>query len=187
MPHEIAGITECRICGRKFAGPAAIILGQTRSMSLLEKMQRHIEEAHPDHEKAISIVAGQYVGLLRFMNYKTSDSGLARQGDMLRWAIHQQTIAARISDETIKTKTAELAKVLAKAIMARVRIAQTVDEVLANLDSAVVLQDIGDLIQHHVAEIITGMRDVMQEPGKYPANNIGEAPAGAVKPVIVTQ
>lgn len=184
MPHEIAGITECRICGRKFAGPAAIVLGQTRSMSLLEKMQRHIEEAHPDHEKAISIVAGQYVGLLRFMNYKTSDSGLARQGDMLRWAIHQQTIAARISDETIKTKTAELAERLVGELLTTMADTQRLNTAgdVADMEASM-----RAIVQSRVAEIITGMRDVMQEPGKYPSNNIGEAPAGLVKPVIVTQ
>lgn len=176
MPHEVAGITECLICRRRFAGPQALVIGQSRAIALLEKLANHLITAHPDQCQAIDVLSLQYVGLLRMMNYRTNDTMLIAEIDKLRWAINQQTIAARISDKTIDEKTTELALHLADDFYGLLQMEhdRTGTEIPAYL--AMMKEALVSTIKTRVAEIVTGMRDVMQEPGKYKVNLIGAAP-----------
>jgi hypothetical protein len=176
MPHEIAGITECLICKRRFAGPQGLVIGQSRAVALLEKLANHLINAHPDQCQAIEVLSLQYVGLLRMMNYRTTDTMLIGEVDKLRWAINQQTIAARISDKTIEEKTNELALHLADEFygliqMEHDRTDTEIPEYLVMMKGALV-----STIESRVSEIITGMRNVIQEPGKYKVSLIGSAP-----------
>jgi hypothetical protein len=187
MPHEIAGLTSCLICGRRFAGPQAIVIGTTRAVSLLEKLAQHLETAHPDQSQAIALLSLQYVGLLRMMNFKTTDPALKIEVDKLRWAINQQTIAARISDETIRSKTDELARSIIEATMKELlsEFQSALDEKKPIMDSAERLTGALLLnVQAKLYEVITAMRDVMQEPNKYVVNLVGatgidQSPAGS--------
>lgn len=167
MPHEIAGITTCLICGRKFAGPQAIVIGQTRTMSLLEKLAQHLETAHTDQSQAIALLSLQYVGLLRLMNFRTTDEALKMEVDKLRWAINQQTIAARISDETIESKTNGLAGEIADSFFGG---ASGPDTGTAEL---IARSELKKAVALRVKEVIRTMRDVMQEPNKYKVNLVG--------------
>jgi hypothetical protein len=176
MPHEIAGITECLICGRKFAGPQAIVIGQPRAVALLEKLAQHLETAHSDQNQAIALLSLQYVGLLRMMNFKTTDEMLKVEVDKLRWAINQQTIAARISDETIESKTNGLAGEIVDGFFGGASGPESpTAEVIAR-------SELKQAIARRVKEVIKGMRDVMQEPNKYAVNLVGSPKRDSLKP-----
>jgi hypothetical protein len=173
MPHEIAGITECLLCGRKFAGPQAIVIGQPRAVALLEKLANHLETAHGQQNEAIALLSLQYVGLLRMMNFKTNDPELKNEVDKLRWAINQQTIAARISDETIQTKTQNTASKIVDTFFGVMQMeADRTNESVADYIALMKPAMIAD-IQKALSELVTGMRDVMQEPNKYAVNLVG--------------
>lgn len=177
--HEISGITTCLVCGRKFAGPQGIIIGQPRGHALLEKLHAHLENAHPEQSHAIHVLSLQYVGLLRMMNFSTSDATMKIEVDKLRWAINQQTIAARISDETIATQTAKTASKIVDSFFGIVqmeadRTGDSIPEYITMMRPGVTAE-----IQTALSELITAMRDVMQEPGKYPVNFVGAPPAPA--------
>lgn len=174
MPHEIAGITECLLCGRRFAGPQAIVLGQSRTISLLEKLALHIQQAHSDQYKAIDVLKDQYGGMLNMLNFKTSDPNMKTEVDRLRWAIHQQTIAARIHNEAIANMSHDLALTVVEVAFSEFNREAVAREsgTLESLGSALTPKLV-ELVKAKLSEVLTDMRDVMQEPNKYPSNMLG--------------
>jgi hypothetical protein len=152
---EISDSTTCKHCGEKFSGPRIEILGQpeARLQAYIQILSKHFYECHPREAQMMDIHTAIYSGLLFLMNFKTTDRELNEKRDQLRWTIHQQTLNARFSDESLKKQCSELASTLFKRV--------------PHFEGA--HEAVGLLGEFHqiLLEVFTGMRDALEEPRKY--------------------
>ena len=144
MNTPLTDITECRLCGATFTGPRIAIVGRpdARIQALLESLGSHLNLKHPQQAQAMNINGAAYMGLLFMMHFKSTDAELNSQRDILRWQIHQMTLNARFSDESLKT--------LCDALALRLLDCPTRETARSIL-----------------LEVFTGMRDVLEEPNRY--------------------
>jgi hypothetical protein len=151
----------------------AIVIGANPN-ARLEKYVRAISEHfindHAEHDRALQIKALEFLGMLRLRNYKTIDPGLVEQRDFLRWTIHQATLNASISDETIKAEGAKFANKLIDEICAQCGIKEPPG-----------LAQRG-MVARDLIELLTGFRNELQEPGRYKIEDPAQAPNGVVLP-----
>jgi hypothetical protein len=162
MAHEIAGLTTCLLCGKTFGGPAAIVIGSSRTDALLEKLAKHLHAKHPEVRDAIDIMKLQMDGAMQMMNFRTTDTALMKQVDVLRWSVNQQTLPCRISDENIEARTKEIATAI--ALEAR-------DKEISKQE---VWEEFETSVHARLKEVFTALRNAMQEPGKYKAVNLAD-------------
>lgn len=103
--------TTCRHCGAAFDGGVEII-GQpgARLASLLHQLGSHMNTAHPEHAETMGVIGADFMGWLFLMNFKSADEQLNLYCDQRRWHIHQQTLSARFSDESLKEQCEKLAE-----------------------------------------------------------------------------
>lgn len=159
MPHEVSGITTCNLqkadgsgkpCGAKFAGPEYIDLGQNggRMGQLFEKLLRHMMDEHPYHMQQILLKGEEYKGLLYMMAFTTTDKEFQEQRNYFRWAVHQQTLNASITDEKLGLRVTEVAEAAAAEI----------------LSHGPVPWDIANTVSRHFEKMLREMRDALQEP-----------------------
>jgi hypothetical protein len=154
MPHEIIGTAQCRLCKAKFQGPSAVIVGNGPNQHLsnfLLKITDHWTVCHKQEDEFLQIQAGEFLGLRRMMQFKTTDPALNRQKEELRWRIHQNTRNVSVTDESLRG--------IAAAIAAKI-----VTDARLNLDGP-------SSFENSVAEILLPylkeMRDTYEEPGKF--------------------
>lgn len=167
MSHEIAGVTTCRLCAARFTGPTAEIVGQPhgRLMGYLKRLAQHIVEKHPQENEALQLKSLEYLGLLRMMHYATTDPELAHQVDFLRWLTHQSTLNARLPDDKLKLKSAEVARELVGMIHAAVQSPEVVNQDwMIEVEKHLVTKFTDRLIV-----LITGLRDILEERIEEPA------------------
>lgn len=172
MSYEIAGLTHCKHCNMEFVGPSIVVIGQPaqhgRLAAYLQKLHEHIETAHPAEYRNAVINTAAYRGLEVMMHYRTTDKELRDQRDKLRWAIHQATLNARISDAALKRKTAELTTELIQLLYPQ-----------PGNDVSNVEQSTGEryaIAHDKIMAVITWLRDELEEPGKYGMSNPAAVP-----------
>lgn len=148
----------CKHCGEKFSGPRIEVIGQpeARLQAYLQILSKHFYEKHPQQAQMMDIHTAIYSGLLFLMNFKTNDKDLNEKRDQLRWTIHQQTLNARFSDASLKEQCKALASTLESAIEMGEVGKEEIDTKATTERFRVIL-----------LEVFTGMRDVLEEPGKY--------------------
>jgi len=163
------GLTICNLCGKKFSGPSALVIGQPAIQPYLEEITKHFIKAHKEEEQAIGIKALEFLGMLRLMNFRTADPDIAKQIDYLRWQIHQQTLSARIPDDKLIERTEEVAARLVEMFCAVLKMA--CDAKVESMPT--VMGELEPIMRKNVREtlevIFRGIRDVLQEPNKYPS------------------
>src|ERR1700679_2189515 len=148
---ELAITARCTHCNKLFAGPQLLIVGTgvdaptNRLMQFMEKLTGHMMKDHQDVAQRIMLMASEYQGMLILGNYQHSDASLMEQADMLRWKLHQNTLACRFSDEQIQ---------------------QWVSSVLPDFTALAHNGDTATL-QRNLAGMLMTMRDRLEEPGKY--------------------
>lgn len=169
MAYEIAGITTCNLCQRKFAGPLALIIGpgqhpQGRLVNHLNQLAQHFCEAHPEENNALQLKALEYLGMLRLLNYSTSDEELRRQLDFLRWSIHQSTLLHRVPDEKIAAKAEEHARGIVDIFESVLPPSNGpgTDQVREQLRPA-----LQAAIAAKLAAVLSEVRNILEEPGRY--------------------
>lgn len=152
-PH-LGELTVCKHCGEKFTGPRIEVIGQpeARLQAYLQILSKHFYEKHPQQAQMMDIHTAIYSGLLFLMNFKTTDKDLNEKRDQLRWTIHQQTLNARFSNESLNQQCQQLAIKLGRHAAAG-DVAQA--------------EDMAQFFKPIILEVFTGMRDVLEEPGKY--------------------
>jgi hypothetical protein len=178
--HTVA-LTICNLCGEKFSGPSALIVGQPAIAPYLERITMHFMTRHKKEESAVAIKALEFLGMLRLMNFRTADPDIGRQLDYLRWSVHQQTLAARIPDDKLIERTADAASRLVDTLWAMLTMSynqrqDSMPEFVQALKPALTTE-VGTMLE----EIFRGIRDVLQEPNKYPAATTA-VPMGFVLP-----
>ena len=152
--YEVAAIAKCKLCNVQFTGPTAQRIGETppaRLARFCQKLAEHIMTKHTEHNQALELKALEFLGMLRMLNYQTSDPELRGQMDYLRWSTHQMTLAARLPDKAIKEKSDELAGLIVKEVYLEHQTDASLREKISNL----------------LAEQIAGLRDILEEPGRY--------------------
>jgi hypothetical protein len=149
---EISDSTICKHCGERFSGPRIEVIGQpeARLQAYLQILSKHFYEKHPQQAQMMDIHTAIYSGLLFLMNFKTTDKELNGKRDQLRWTIHQQTLNARFSDESLKEQCTTL---MFKVVAMVEPYGQGTTE--------------WDALHALLLEVFTGMRNDLEEPGKY--------------------
>ena len=100
-------ILRCTICNKPFAGPRLAIVGKgmdlknNRIAQFTEKLTRHLFDEHPAEAQQIMMNAAEYQGVLILATFQTDDADMREQMDLVRWKVHQKTLACRYSDEQI--------------------------------------------------------------------------------------
>ncbi len=149
---QVTDLTECLLCGEKFTGPRIAIIGKpaARLEQLLISLGSHLNTKHPAEAQALDLHGAAYIGMLFLRNFKSTDQQLNQQRDRLRWQIHQQTLNARFSDESLREQCGALAMRL-----------------IESFDNDEGCPDIAQRFTPILIEVFTGMRDVLEEPNKY--------------------
>ena len=102
-------------------------------------------EKHREQAEEILTQGAEYQGALFMANFQTEDPGLKEQLDLLRWKVHQTTLAARYTDEMID---------------------QWVGQIVPQLVTLVEMADTASL-SANLRGMLLSMRDTLEEPGKY--------------------
>lgn len=96
-------ISRCTICNKPFAGPRLAIVGKgmdlknNRIAQFTEKLTRHLFDEHPAEAQQIMMNAAEYQGVLILATFQTDDADMREQMDLVRWKVHQKTLACRYS------------------------------------------------------------------------------------------
>lgn len=148
-------ITTCKHCNERFDGGVEII-GQpgARLASLLHKLGSHMNTKHPELAQGMGVIGADFMGWLFLANFKSTDEKLNLYCDQRRWHIHQQTLAARFSDESLREQCAALAETLLQRI-------RWTDSDHIDLDATAHQFTIALL------ESFTSVRDALEEPHRY--------------------
>jgi hypothetical protein len=165
MPHEIAGITQCSICQKSFVGPA-IIVGRDpggREAAYMQKLTAHFMTEHPRENKDTEWKSIEFLGLLRMRSFRTTDAGLGRMIDNLRWQTLQQVLNAHISDANITTQTNNLAGDIVDLVVEAI-LKQSDENYGEGFQDPLEAAIAAKLLPHFHA-----IRDALEEPRKYPA------------------
>jgi hypothetical protein len=174
MAHEIAGITQCVLCEKSFIGPP-IIVGQQpkgRAALFMQRLTEHFMKEHPRENKDVEWKSIEYLGILRMRSFRTTDAGLGRMIDELRWQNLQQLLNAHIPDSNITTQCNNLAGDIVDVIMRVLEKASTPEEKYEGSAIAIATET-QDLLEAAIAEKLVPhfkeIRNALEEPGKYPA------------------
>lgn len=154
--NGLSPITTCKHCNERFDGGVAII-GQPskRMQDLLMKLGSHMNTKHPDHARSLDIYGAAFMGFMFLLNFKTTDEELGLHRDRLRWQIHQQTLNARFSDESLREQCKRLAASVLKVVY---------DE---HFDADVDLPRV-------LYEAMSSVRDALEEPNRYAVEKQGQ-------------
>jgi hypothetical protein len=166
MAHEIAGITQCVLCEKSFIGPP-IIVGQQpkgRAALFMQRLTEHFMKEHPRENKDVEWKSIEYLGLLRMRSFRTTDAGLGRMIDELRWQNLQQLLNAHIPDSNITTQCNNLAGDIMDMVIAR-NAALDPQHTTREAMQEVLEADIAAKLK----QVFTELRNALEEPGKYPA------------------
>jgi hypothetical protein len=174
MANEIAQITVCRACGKRFIGPSgeSLLLGTSpRAGHFLVELVQHLIRDHPQQDGENTTSALNFLGFLRLRNFMTRDPAVLTQLDYRRWQVHQETLPVQIHDETIESQSREFAQQIVAAVVefCKEQTSEPLQKIhVLSLDSAPPsLAKLTKIITEKVAELASGFRDVYQEPGKY--------------------
>ena len=150
-----APITTCKHCGQTFDGGVEIIgRPNARMEALLLKLGSHMNTKHPEHARYLQMQGASYLGLVFLTNFKSTDPELNLQRDRHRWEIHQQTLNARFSDESLREQCGTLALALA-------------DSIKDDNDNQRYRDVIAATFMPIILEAMTSVRDALEEPNRY--------------------
>lgn len=180
----IIGSSTCKLCGQRFMGPKiqGVLIGSgPKTDAYMQDLGKHIAEQHPTAQAAIEAHGLAFMGMLRLLQFTTNDEGLKTLRDKFRWQIHQQTINVRIPEQKLVEESKRVAgQMVDKCIELAsdgYTITATGSETLADL-----VEDMKVETARRLEEIIRSLRDLMEEPGKYPVAIIQEPDAGQFVP-----
>src|SRR5271166_4900446 len=148
---ELAMTAKCSLCNRMFAGPQLVLVGKgvdavnNRLMQFMEKLTGHVMNEHKEVAQGIVLAASEYQGMLILSQYQTSDDNLKLQTDVIRWGLHQKTLAARYTDAQLE---------------------QWVGQIVPELLTLADMRDVKTLTTNLIG-MLQSMRDKLEEPGKY--------------------
>lgn len=179
MPHEIAGITTCKLCRKKFTGPQAVIVGQQhgRLVNYLNEIVQHFQKEHPKESDALELKVLSYRGLLQLMNFKTTDTGIKEQRDYLRWETSQSVLPVRLTDDSLQGLSNELAENLWNSLRETLVASgwdysgPTPAEDEASYKTGIALM---------IAAALRDMRNSYEEPGRYVLSASGAVQNGKI-------
>jgi hypothetical protein len=166
LGNALAPVTTCLHCSERFDGGVEIIgRPSARMEALLMKLGSHMNTKHPEHAQALGLHGAAFMGLLFLKNFKSTDAELNLHRDQMRWQIHQQTLNARFSDESLREQCSALAARLVCLMVDADAIHETRAKRLNRLQN----QYDGVLL-----EVFTGIRNDLEEPGKYAVNAVAQ-------------
>jgi hypothetical protein len=160
----------CVHCNQTFYGPeeglgGALIIGeaeQRRAMRYVQTLTTHLQKKHPQALTTAQIFGSEYAGMLALMNFTTDDELVAQQRDFVRWKVHNATRRAQVSDDRIVEKV--------RSILAGYLVNDPERDKKLN-------DSMADGIGSKFVEVMTEMRDVLEERGRYTETPM--TPAGA--------
>jgi hypothetical protein len=162
----------CVHCNQTFYGPeeglgGALIVGeaqQRRAMRYVQTLTTHLQKKHPQVLTTAQIFGSEYAGMLALMNFTTDDELVAQQRDFVRWKVHNATRRAQVSDDRIVEKV--------RTILAGYLVNDPERDKKLN-------DSMADGIGSKFVEVMTEMRDVLEERGRYTETPM--TPAGATE------
>lgn len=160
---------KCRHCQKVFYGPeeglgGAVLLNeseQKRAMRYVQSLTQHLQKQHPQALQAAQIFGSEYAGMLALSNFETEDALVAEQRDFVRWKVHNATRRAVVTDDRIVEKVS--------AILDGFLVGDPNREKKLN-------ESMADGLGAKIVEVMTQMRDVLEERGRY--NITPPTPAG---------
>lgn len=176
MSHELAGVTSCRLCQRKFTGPSAVIIGdhpEGRLIRYIQDLTRHVIVDHEAEDKSAQISAMEFLGALRLMFYASTDPAISAQADFLRWRVHQATMGVTSTDKQIEATAAAAAAVLGPEVIALGT---------KNVEDAAFVDLLEKTISEKFAAVLREFRDVLQETGRYTVSAVTVPQNGQIRP-----
>jgi hypothetical protein len=175
---EIARTVTCKICGLVLIPPAVfggllqasdLTPGQLQTATQFAVMARHMQTKHLERDRQMETAAVGFLGLLRAMEYRTEDEAIRSARDYARWSIHQMLLTAgpRISDENIATKSQGFAADLVNIVIRELQPGASIP----------LLQKLQKLFAGQISELVTLIRDELEERNKYPATTTEQSHA----------
>jgi hypothetical protein len=144
----------CIRCQRVFTGPNFAMVGSgitdpeaNKLAQFSETLNSHIRSAHPDYFAEMGMTLAAHSSAMILNCYSSDSEILNREADHHRWTLHQKTLARRISDDELR---------------------RSIEGILPDLKTLVAMKD--DLaLQSNLFSFLRGLRDALEEPGKYPS------------------
>ncbi len=174
--HEQAASTKCNICGQLFVGPAFIVgaPATARTVEYVNRLRMHLATDHPNAYTECDLAAAQFLTALVLGQFMTTDGELGRQSDFIRWQVHQKTLIARIPDDKMTTQVDNLAEDLIDVFMKAKSEVDNPDDTMPFWDLVKVS------IMEKLMPAFKGVRDVLEEPGKYTVSKIERPTNGRI-------
>lgn len=155
----LAPITTCGICKAQFDGGVEIIgKPNARIEVLLMKLGAHVSTAHPRDIVNLATRAGVLMEMLLLDNFTSTDEGFKSHRDRIRWQIHQQTLNARFSDESLREQCNALAVRMVDTV---VRLDHYAEGMVAHEN------DVAEAFSKILYEVMASVRDALEEPNRY--------------------
>jgi hypothetical protein len=174
--RAIQGLTSCLKCSMVIGTDNALLLGidrerlsiaQRRTIAMLGGMQKHLEKKHPRLNAALEVSSMGYLGLLRLMQFRSSDPGVQQERDRSRWNLLQQVLPCRMPDEKIAYQSYKFAQELLELVEDDMSKAGCLQ-----LEWGPHRVPTLNKISAKIRELMTGYRDAVEEPNKYPADSM---------------
>jgi len=155
MGNEISSTVTCKLCRRVFVKPPGAIIqpGAGTNARLAEfagNLRQHFIEKHARENGAVELQGMQFIAMLRLLSFDIRDRELAEQHDFLRWQVHQATLTARLADDKLELRAAELA-----------------EEFWIGSANCVEKETAVATIKARLIEVFKGYRQIIEEPGRY--------------------
>lgn len=183
---QIAGLNTCRICGRRFTSRMGMIITnptearrqQDSIMREIAALWEHLIKHHPKQAETVVMLTEQYRGFLVLCQFESTDPNITKSRDQMRWHIHNATAAATVPDDKLEERTVETARTIAARLITRFDNREVFPKTSAALKYALnvvppettkeeeerrITEEVADVIR----PIFRGLRDVLQEPGKF--------------------
>jgi hypothetical protein len=159
-PQALATLTQCKLCGERFnAGVAIIGKPNARKEELLMQLGSHVNLKHPQQAQMLAIDGAAFMGMIFLMLFDSTDEEVTEEKDRTRWHIHQKTLIARFSDESLEEQCRALSRKLVDLVSRPDICTGTMvsrEELLRSAFECILI------------DVFTGMRDVLEEPNRYP-------------------
>lgn len=175
---ELEGLLTCRICGETLppipnmgrligSDVANLSRDELKIAGQFQAVATHLQRKHPRRDRFLEATAAGFLGILRIMEYRTTDKGIMDAREFGRWTVAQTLlqIGPRISDQHIETKSREFADHLIEIFENDLEACGAIQDPLHPSARAMLQLKTAGLVN----ELVTTIRNALEERDKYPA------------------
>jgi hypothetical protein len=173
-------ITICRNCNAKFDIHAPLPVGkgldrapesERKLMALIFRLGDHLARAHKDENRILEYRAAEFLGMLRILEFKSTEPELLKQVDLLRWTMLQKLIGVRLTNDVIAADSKAFAEIFLRDFEATLQ----ADFGFELAFWQPVIKHLRSMIEARVDELVRKYRDMVEEPNKWVVDQPVEA------------